>query len=68
MIIVKSIDKRTYSVVWDDITSFYNVEGSTWDAIPAFFYASIWMEDKKQYSDDAYMLHSYDVDRAYPIW
>jgi hypothetical protein len=65
---VKTTDKRLYRIIWDDMPDFYNKESSEWDAIPALFYGCIWMEDKQEYSLDAYLLLACDVDSVEVIW
>jgi hypothetical protein len=67
---ITSTDKRIYRVIWDDVPMFYNSESSEWDAIPAFFYGLIWIENEKHtgFSQDAYLLQSHDVDSVQVIW
>ena len=68
-IIVTTTDKGIHRVIPDDVDMFLNTEAGTWDAIPAFFYASPWSVARGQYDEEAAaVLHSYDVDRAYPLW
>jgi hypothetical protein len=67
-ILIKSTDKRIYRVIWDDVPMFYNKESSEWDCIPALFYGCIWIEDKQEYSQDAYLLLALDVDSVSVIW